>query len=55
MSVPQEDIGRKRYGLFVLAILLLGGGAALFIGMKNFGIRSLGLVACITSVSDPQI
>jgi hypothetical protein len=51
MSVPQQDVRRKRYGLFALAILLLvTGGAVLFVGMKNFEIRSLGLVACIASV-----
>ena len=51
MSVPQQDVPRKRFGLFALAILLLlTGGAALFVGMTNFGIRSLGLVACIASV-----
>jgi hypothetical protein len=51
MNVPQRDVRRYRYGLFALAILLLvTGGAALFVGMKNFGIRSLGVVACIASV-----
>jgi hypothetical protein len=51
MSAPQQDVRRKRYGLYASAILLLLiGGAALFVGMKNFGVRCLGLVACIASV-----
>lgn len=50
MSVLQH-VRERRYGLFIVAIvLLLAGGVALFAGMKNFGIRSLGIVACIASV-----
>jgi len=50
MSAPQQDVRRKRYGLYALAILLLViGGVALFVGMKNFGVRCLGLVAIIAS------
>lgn len=42
---PQE-----RHLLFALAVLLLlAGGAALLVGPKNFGVWSLGLVACIVS------
>lgn len=42
---------KKRHWLFVLAVLLLlAGGAALLVGPKNFGVWSLGLVACIVSV-----
>ncbi|HKS80239.1 MAG TPA: hypothetical protein VJR23_01930 [Candidatus Acidoferrales bacterium] len=42
---------QKRHWLFVLAVLLLlAGGAALLVGPKNFGVWSLGLVACIVSV-----
>ena len=41
----------KKYSLFVLAILLLLlGGAALFLGARNFAIRAAGVVACIVSV-----
>ena len=51
MSALQRDVRRKRYGLYALAILLLlVGGVALFVGMNNFGVRCLGLVACIASV-----
>jgi hypothetical protein len=50
MSAPQQDVRRKRYGLYALAILLLLiAGAALFVGMNNFGVRCLGLVAIIAS------
>jgi len=50
MSAPQQDVRRKRYGLYALAILLLLiGGAALFVGRNNFGVRCLGLVAIIAS------
>ena len=49
MTVSQE-VPRKRYGLFILAILLLlSGGAALYVGSHNFAIRSLGLVAIVAS------
>jgi hypothetical protein len=42
---------QKRYGLFSLAILLLLlGGASLFLGSRTFVIRSLGALACIASV-----
>jgi len=47
----ESALPQKRYWLFVLAVLLLlAGGAALFMGPKNFGIWSLGLGACIVSV-----
>jgi len=46
-----EEGTKKRYSLFVLAIvLLLLGGAALFLGTHNFAIRTIGIVACIVSV-----
>ena len=41
---------RKRYGLFILAILsLLLGGVAIYIGSHNFRIRSIGLLAILIS------
>ena len=50
MSAPQPDVRSKKYALYALAILLLViGGAALFVGMNNFGVRCLGLVAIIAS------
>lgn len=46
-----QEATRKRYSLFVLAIvLLLLGGAALFLGAHNFAIRTVGVVGCIVSV-----
>lgn len=49
MTVSQET-PRKRYGLLILAILLLlSGGGALYAGSHNFAIRSLGLVAIVAS------
>src|ERR1700737_4300178 len=47
--MPQK-IPQKRYGLFVLAVLLLLlGGAALFVGSHNITIRFLGLAAVMAS------
>jgi len=49
--IVSQEAPRKRYYLFVLAIvILIFGGAALFIGSINFAIRSGGIVACIVSV-----
>ena len=40
----------RSYGVFSLAILLLIlGGAAIYLGSHDFSIRSLGLVACLAS------
>ena len=51
MINPQNVPKKKRYGLFVLAIVtLLSGGAALYMGSNNFAIRFLGVVACVVSV-----
>jgi hypothetical protein len=41
---------KKRYGLFVLAILLLLLGLTLFVGSNNFTIRSLGFAALMGSL-----
>jgi len=50
--IMSQTAPQKRYGLFSLAIfLLLLGGAFFFLGFGNFVIRSLGLLACIASVS----
>jgi len=46
-----QEATRKRYGLFALAIvLLLLGGAALFLGAHNLAIRAVGIVGCVISV-----
>jgi hypothetical protein len=46
-----ENFGRKRYGLFVLAILLLLlGGAGIYLGSDRYPIRALGLVSVMASV-----
>jgi FtsH-binding integral membrane protein len=46
-----QNVVRKRYGLFVLAILLLLlGGAGIYLGSHNYPIRVLGLVALMASV-----
>jgi hypothetical protein len=48
---PSGGTSRKRYLLFSLAVLLiLAGGAALFLELQNFLIRSVGLVALIGGV-----
>jgi hypothetical protein len=42
---------RKRYGLFILAIFMLVlAGVAMFLGMHNFTIRTVGLACSIISV-----
>lgn len=48
--IISHEAPRKRYGPFILGILLLlSGGAALYAGSHNFAIRSLGLVAIVAS------
>lgn len=50
MTTPQ-NVPRRRYGLFILAILLLLlGGAAIYAGSHNYEIRALGIVAVMASV-----
>jgi hypothetical protein len=50
-AMTAQQTTRKRYSLFVLAILLLLlSGVALFLGAHNFAIRAVGLVGCIVSV-----
>ena len=45
-----DELQKKRYGLFVLALLLLAaGGVGLFLGLHNPMIRSLGLMAVMIS------
>jgi hypothetical protein len=45
-----QNVTRKRYGSFVLAILLLLlGGVGIFVGSHNYPIRALGLVAIMAS------
>jgi hypothetical protein len=49
--IISQKVSRKRYGLLVLAIMvLLSGGVALFMGSNSFAVRSFGAVACIVSV-----
>lgn len=51
MIVSLKIYDKKKYGLFILAVLLLLlGGVALFVGTNNFVIRSLGVIACLISV-----
>jgi hypothetical protein len=46
-----QNVVRKRYGLFVLAILLLlFGGVGIYLGSHNYAIRVLSLVAIMASV-----
>lgn len=46
-----QTASRKKYGLFTSAILLLLlGGAALFLGSNSSAIRDVGVIACIVSV-----
>jgi len=46
-----QNVARKRYGLFVLAILLLLlGGVGIYVGSQSYLIRALGLVAIVASV-----
>ena len=50
MSTSQNVVS-KRYGLFVLAILLLLlGGVGIYLGSDNYLIRVLGLVSIMVSV-----
>ena len=50
MSTSQNVV-RKRYGLFVLAtLLLLFGGVGIYLGSHNYAIRVLGLAAIMASV-----
>jgi hypothetical protein len=45
-----QSVVRKRYGLFVLAILLLlFGGVGIYLGSHNYPIRVLGSVAILAS------
>jgi hypothetical protein len=52
MSVTaSQNVTRKRYGLYVLAILLLLlGGVGIYVGSHSYPIRVLGLVALTASV-----
>jgi hypothetical protein len=51
MSVTvSQNVSGKRYGLFVLAILiLLLGGVGIYVGSHNYPIRALGLAAVMAS------
>ena len=51
MSVTtSQNVARKRYGILVLAILLLLlGGVGIYAGSHNYPIRALGLVAVMAS------
>ena len=52
MSVSiSQNVVTKRYGLFVLAILLLLlGGVGIYLGSNNYPIRVLGLISIMVSV-----
>ena len=44
--IISQNVTRNRYGLFVLAILLLSLGAAgIYVGSHNYSVRALGVVA----------
>lgn len=48
--IKSQNMAPKRYGLFVLAILLLVlGGVGIYFGSHNFPIRALGLTAIVAS------
>ena len=48
---PSPHVGRKKYGLFVLAIIMiLLGVAGVYLGSNNYLIRVLGLVSLLVSV-----
>jgi hypothetical protein len=48
---PSPHVGRKKYGLFVLAIILiLLGGMGVYLGSNNYLIRVLGSVSLLVSV-----
>ena len=48
---PSPHVGRKKYGLFVLAIILiLLGGVGVYLGSNNYLIRVLGSVSLLVSV-----
>jgi len=49
--ITSQNVARKRYGLFVVAILLLLlGGVGIYVGSHNYPIRALGLIAIMASV-----
>ena len=46
-----QNVARKRYDVYALAILLLLlGGVGIYLGSHNYPIRALGLVAIMASV-----
>jgi hypothetical protein len=48
--IAPQNVARKRYGLFVAAILLLLlGGVGIYLGPHNYPIRAVGLVAIMAS------
>jgi hypothetical protein len=54
--IVSQKAARKRYGLFVLAILLLLlGGVGIYVGSYNYPIRALGVMAIIASAYLVQI
>jgi len=49
--ITRQNAQRRRYGLFVLAvILLLFGGVLIYMGSHNFAIRAVGLGVVMVSV-----
>jgi hypothetical protein len=49
-ETTSQNVTRKRYGLLLLAfLLLLLGGAGVYLGSHNFLIRVLGIVAIMAS------
>jgi hypothetical protein len=48
--ITSQDVTRKRYGLFLLAILLLLLGAVgIYVGIHNYLVRALGLALVVAS------
>lgn len=49
-AITSQTVTRKRYGIFLLAILLvLLGGAGIYLGSRHYLIRVLGVVAIMAS------
>ena len=51
MTFSTDGPSKRKHGLFTFAVvLLLFGGAALVVGLHDFAIRSIAVLACLISV-----